>query len=173
MAAGSALNADGITPKQEAAIIALMNEATVARAAITADVDERTLHRWLNEPDFSRAYRNARRLAFAQAVAVTQRYAAVAIHTLAKIMTDTTIGASARVSAAVALLRVNREGIELDDLAARVEELEQSLAGGEGRSRGNAYSRAEARGAFGGGAGFEGSRGGVDGDGSFGGEAPP
>ena len=34
MAAGSALNADGITPKQEAAIIAPMNEATHRRDEI-------------------------------------------------------------------------------------------------------------------------------------------
>ncbi len=118
---------DGITPKQEAAIIALLNEPTVARAALTADVDERTLHRWLADPDFARAYRNARRLAFAQAVAVTQRYAPLAIHTLGKIMADTKVTAAARVSAATALLKFSRESIELDDLASRVDELEQSL----------------------------------------------
>ena len=140
---------DGITPKQEAAIIALLNEPTAARAAITADVDERTLHRWLADPHFSRAYRNARRLAFSQAIAVSQRYAPVAVHTLAKIMTDGTVGASARVSAAVALLKVNREGIELDDLASRVDELEQALSGGHTgayRGIGSAYDRSPFRG---------------------------
>ncbi|HEX2837063.1 MAG TPA: hypothetical protein VHN77_02940 [Phycisphaerales bacterium] len=133
-------NAEGITPKQEAAIVALLNEPTVARAAITADVDERTLHRWLADPDFARAYRNARRVAFAQAIAVTQRYAPLAIHTLGKIMADQTVGASARVSAATALLKFSRESIELDDLASRVDELERSLGSKDGV--GNAYTRA-------------------------------
>lgn len=118
---------EGITPKQEAAIVALLNEPTVARAAITADVDERTLHRWLATPEFGRAYRNARRVAFAQAIAVTQKYAPLAVHTLGKIMADQTVSASARVSAATALLKFSRESIELDDLASRVDELEQSF----------------------------------------------
>ncbi len=134
---------DGITPKQEAAIVALLNEPTVARAAITADVDERTMHRWLADPDFARAYRNARRLAFAQAIAVTQRYAPLAVHALGKIMADTKVTAAARVSAATALLKFSRESIELDDLASRVDELERSLGGGE---KSNAYSRFTQRG---------------------------
>lgn len=126
-------SAEGITPKQEAAVVALLNEPTVARAAATADVDERTLHRWLADPPFARAYRSARRVAFAQAIAVTQRYAPVALHTLAKIMSDTAVGASARVSAATAILKFSRESIELDDLASRVDELEKSVgAGGQG-----------------------------------------
>jgi len=138
-------SAEGITPKQEAAIVALLNEPTVARAAITADVDERTLHRWLADPDFARAYRNARRVAFAQAIAVTQRYAPLAIHTLSKIMADQAVGASARVSAATALLKFSRESIELDDLASRVDELERSLSDAKG---GSAYERAMRNGAF-------------------------
>ena len=138
-------NAAGITPKQEAAIVALLNEPTVARAAITADVDERTLHRWLSDPDVARAYRSARRVAFAQAIAVTQRYAPLAIHTLGKIMADQAVGAAARVSAATALLKFSRESIELDDLASRVDELERSLGDAKGTS---AYGRAMRNGAF-------------------------
>lgn len=139
-------SAEGLTPKQEAAIVALLNEPTVARAAITADVDERTLHRWLADPVFARAYRAARRVAFAQAIAVTQRYAPLAIHTLGKIMADQTVGASARVSAATALLKFSRESIELDDLASRVDELERSLGGKD--TGGSAYNRAMRDGAF-------------------------
>ncbi len=144
MAEGAAMNCDGLTPKQEAAIIALLHEPTVARAALTADVDERTLHRWLNEPDFARAYRHARRLAFSQAIAVALRFAPIAVNALAKIVTDSTVGASARVSAATALLRFNRESIELDDLASRVDELEQSL-GKDGQGD-NTYTRFVKRG---------------------------
>lgn len=115
----------GLTPKQDQAIIALLNEPTIAKAATALGVSERTLHRWLEDETFHRAFRKARREAFAQAIAVTQRYAPMAVHTLAKVMTDTSVQASARVSAATNLLRFGREALELDDLAARIEALEQ------------------------------------------------
>lgn len=123
----ASINAEGLTLKQEAAIVALLNEPAFSRAAKAADVDERTLRRWLDLPDFGRAYRAARRVSFTQAISVTQRYAPVAVHTLAKIMTDSRSSAPARVSAATALLKFSRESIELDDLASRVDELERSL----------------------------------------------
>ena len=64
---------DGLAAPQERAIIALLNEQTVGRAAAAAEVGQRTLYRWLKEPTFSRAYREARRDAFGQAIALTQR----------------------------------------------------------------------------------------------------
>lgn len=61
-------------------------------------------------------------------MAMTHRYAPMAIQALAKIMTDTASPASARVSAATAVLNFARQSIELDDLAERVRALEQSAA---------------------------------------------
>ena len=118
----------GLSRKQERAIVTLLNEQTISRAASAAGVNERTLYRWLREPGFARAYRDARREAFGQAIALTQRYAPLAVNTLAKVMSDANAPASAKVTAAVGLLRFGREGIELDDLAARVEALEQAAA---------------------------------------------
>lgn len=117
---------DGLTPKQEQAIVALLNEPTVTRAAKSLGVNDRTLYRWMDETAFSRAYRKARREAFSQAISLTQRYAPAAIHTLAKIMSDEQAPPTSRVNAATALLRFSRESIELDDLAARVEALERA-----------------------------------------------
>jgi len=117
---------DGLTPVQERAIVALMNEQTVAKAAAAADVGQRTLYRWLRDPNFAHAYREARRQAFGQAIALTQRYAPLAVNTLAQVMMDKTAPHHAKVSAATNLLRFGREGLELDDLAARVEALERS-----------------------------------------------
>jgi hypothetical protein len=118
---------DGLSTKQENAIVALLNEPSVAKAAQASGLNQKTIHRWLDEPVFSRAYRKARRESFAQAVAATQRYAPVAVQTLAKIMADPTLSASARVSAATSLLKFSRESIELDDLATRVDDLEKSI----------------------------------------------
>lgn len=120
----SGQSVSGLTPKQEQAIVALLNEPTVSRAAATLGMNERTLYRWLETDAFGRAYRRARREAFAQAIALTQRYAPAAVHALAKIMGDEKATYASRVSAATALLRFSRESIELDDLAARIEALE-------------------------------------------------
>ena len=124
------IDVDGLDPKQEEAITALLAEPTVAKAAIACGVGERTIHRWLDEPAFSRAYRNARRQAFSHAVSLTQRYAPLAIQTLAKIMADPEAPFPSRVSAATALLKVGRESLELDDLAVRIEALEAAQKAG-------------------------------------------
>ena len=95
---------------------------------------ERTLRRWPTEPVFldavfRDAVSRARREAFGQAIWLTQRYAAVAVATLVKIMNDAAAPPPSKVSAAATLLRFGREGIVLDDLAERVEALERSAKG--------------------------------------------
>ena len=128
---------DNLSPKQERAIIALLNEHTVSKAAAAAKVHEKTVYRWLQEPEFASSYRRARREAFGQAIALTQRYAPLAVNTLAGVMMDRKAGYSAKVTAATAMLRFGREGIELDDLAARIDTLEaaqaEQLSGGRFR----------------------------------------
>ncbi len=118
----------GLEPRQEQALVALLNQPTVAQAAAASGVSERTLHRWLAEPAFARVYRAARREAFSHAVSMAQRYTPLAVQTLAKTMTDTSSPHSSRVSAASNLLKFGRESIELDDLVGRVEALEQKNA---------------------------------------------
>lgn len=120
------LNEDGLTVRQEKGIVALINETTVAAACRASGIGERTMHKWLKEDkNFAAAYRRARREAFSMSIALTQRYSAMAVTNLAKIMNDPASHNTARVTAAVALLRYGRESIELDDLAARVDELEE------------------------------------------------
>ncbi len=53
-------------------------------------------------------------------------HAPLAVNTLAQVMMDTAAPASSKVAAATTILRFGREGIELDDLGARVEALEQA-----------------------------------------------
>jgi hypothetical protein len=124
----------GLTTAQEKAILALLDEPTVDRAAKAAGVGRRSLYRWMDDPDFSKAYRKARRESFSQAMSASQKYAPVAVQVLAKIMTDATLSVSARVSAATALLKFSRESIELDDLATRVDDLERSMKEASERS---------------------------------------
>jgi hypothetical protein len=122
--------ADGLTARQAKALEALVQEPTMARAAAVAGVGERSLRRWLTEPKFRTAVYRARREAFGQAIWLTQRYAAVAVATLVKVMQDAAAPPSSKVSAAGLLLKFGREGIELDDLAERVEALERGSSNG-------------------------------------------
>ena len=119
---------DNLTPNQEKAIIALLAEPSLSKAAAACGTGERTLYRWLREPAFKSAYRSARREAFSHAIALTQRYAPLAVQTLAKVMADDNAPHTARVQAATSLLRFGRDGIELDDLQERLEALEAQMA---------------------------------------------
>lgn len=117
---------DGLSPVQAKAVVALLNEPSILKAAQAAGVGERTLHKWLNDDEeFIAAYRQARRQTFTQAIGLTMRYTPIAVNTLAKVMVDTKAPYASRVAAATSLLRFGRESVELDDLAARVDSLER------------------------------------------------
>jgi hypothetical protein len=116
---------DQLTAKQHEGILALLSEPSIQNAAMKVGVTEKTIRRWLDQPEFAAEYRKAKRDAYTQAIGVVQRYATTAVNTVLRVMTDTASPPNARISAASALLRFGRQGIELDDLAARVEALEQ------------------------------------------------
>jgi hypothetical protein len=125
--------ADGLTAAQAKALEALVNEPSLSRAAAAAGVNERTLRRWLQLAAFRDALLRARRDAFGQAIGLTQKYAVAAVATLGKVMSDNATPPSSRVSAAGLILKFGREGVELDDLAERVEALERAAKGEGGR----------------------------------------
>ena len=118
----------GLTPLQDRAVEAILQQPTLTRAAAAVGVNERTLRRWMDEPAFRDAVHAARRSAFGQAMGLVQWYASVAVAALVKVVNDPAAPANCRVTAAAVLLKVGREGLELDDLARRVEDLERSMA---------------------------------------------
>jgi hypothetical protein len=89
--------------KQEEAIVALLTQRNIEEAARTAGIGTRTLMRWLQIPEFQKAYREARRQAFGQAVARLQQGTSAAATTLLKTMIDPNTPASVRVRAAEAI----------------------------------------------------------------------
>lgn len=115
---------DELPAKQERALLALLNEPSIEKAASAAGVHQRTMYRWLKQPAFEAKYRKCRRDAFGQAVGLMAKYATLAVNTLAKAMADPDAPYHVKVSAATAVLRFGREGIELDDLAVRIAALE-------------------------------------------------
>ncbi len=117
---------DILTSDRQKAILALLSEPTIVKAADSVGIDHSTLYRWLKEPEFSKSYREARRESFKHAISMSQKYAPVAVQALVKIVADPKSADSVKVSASGLLLKFSRESIELDDLASRVEALEHA-----------------------------------------------
>lgn len=116
-----------LSAKQLKAISALLHESTLERAAKASGVSESTLIRWMKEEAFKAAYRDAKREVVNHATTLLQRCCGQAVGVLVKVATDDDAPASSRVSAAKTILEMSVRSIEIDDLAARVELLEQLL----------------------------------------------
>jgi hypothetical protein len=112
--------------KQEEAIAALLTQRNMEEAARAAGIGTRTLLRWLTVPDFQKAYREARRAAFSQSIARLQQATSAAVTTLLKVMVDPSTPPSTKVRAADSVLGHSAKAIELEDIEARVAELERA-----------------------------------------------
>jgi hypothetical protein len=119
-------NVTKLRPKQEEAVIALLSNRSVEDAARAVKIAPRTLYRWLNEPEFDKAYRKARRTAFGQATARLQQMSGAAVATLGKMMVDQAAPPSTRVRAAECIISHAAKAIEIEDIEARVSELERA-----------------------------------------------
>lgn len=86
--------------KMAPAITALMSKPSVEEAARSVGISANTLLRWIKEPAFDKAYREARETAFSQSIARLQESASIAVTTLLEIMRDKKTAAALRVRAA-------------------------------------------------------------------------
>ena len=122
--------------KKEEAVAALLVQRNFEDAARAVGVAAKTLLRWMKEPEFDAAYRQARREAVGQSIARLQQATGAAVSTLLKIMVDSNAPASTRVRAADSVLDHAAKAIELEDIEARVAELERAAEGAKrGRPR--------------------------------------
>jgi hypothetical protein len=111
--------------KKEETIAALLSQRNIEEAARFVNIGTKTLLRWLQLPEFERAYREARRAAFAQSIGRLQQASSAAVATLLKIMVDPTAPAASRIRAADSVLGHAARAIEIEDIEARVAELER------------------------------------------------
>ena len=112
--------------KQEEAIAALLTHRTVEEAAHAVKIAPKTMLRWLEIPAFKTKYRKARREGVFQAVARLQHATGAASITMLKLMADPNVPAAVRLRAAECVFDRAVKGIELEDIEARVSELEQA-----------------------------------------------
>ena len=112
--------------KKEEAIAALLSHRSVEEAARAIGLGYKTLLRWLDLPEFRDAYRKARREAVQQAVARLQQATGAASLTMLKMMADPSMPGAVRLRAAAYVFDYAIKGIEVDDIEARLWELERS-----------------------------------------------
>ena len=122
--------------KKEEAIVALVSQRSIEDAARACNIPARTLYRWLKEPEFDAAYRAARRHAYGQLISRLQQGSTAAATTLLKVMVDPETPPTTRVRAAEAVLSHAAKAIEIEDIDARLRELEAAAeANKDGRRR--------------------------------------
>lgn len=116
-----------LSRNQEKAIAALLSNTSIPEAAKEAGIGERTLWRWLKIESFQGAYRKARQEVVRQAVAQVQKAMSEAVDTLRGVMSNSEAPASARVSAAKVIIDMGIKAVEIEDLDARVTDIEKLI----------------------------------------------
>ena len=112
--------------KKEEAIAALLTQQTIENAARSIGIGVSTLLRWQKDPEFDAGYRAAQRAAYRQTTARLQQASPAAATVLTKLMVDSNTPASVRARTADSVLSHAAKAIEIQDLEARVAELERS-----------------------------------------------
>jgi hypothetical protein len=121
---------DGLTPQQTRALAALLAARDIQSAAADAGVGLRTLKRWLTEPAFQAALRQAEKDAIGLAVRRLAGVADTAVRVVLSIMADKTVSASVRLRAALGVLEQLVKLRELAELEDRIEAVEAQLQTG-------------------------------------------
>ena len=112
--------------KMEAAVVALLTHRNIEEAAQAVGVAPKTLLRWQQVAEFQAALRKARKDAYSNSIGRLQQGASAAVSTLLKVMLDPATPASTRVRAAESVLSHSEKAIELEDVEARLAQLERS-----------------------------------------------
>ena len=113
--------------RQEAALLALISEPTVAKAAEASGISQPTLFRYLQDTSFREEYQKAKRSLLEAALGDLQKASSEAVSTLRGVMADTEAGASSRVAASRAILGFAIQTGELEDIMRRLEAVEERL----------------------------------------------
>jgi hypothetical protein len=119
--------------KKEAAIAALLTEKNHVEAARVIGIDLKTLKRWIRLPEFIEEWRRARWAVVEQAYARAQQNTGAATSVLLKLMADPVTPPASRIRAALGILDISRQALDLD-VDTRVATLERERAAEVARS---------------------------------------
>ncbi len=114
-----------LTRKAEQAIAALLEHPTMAEAARSCGVSERSLWRWLQRDDFQKRYREAQRAVVDSAITKLQAATLRAVETLERNLTCGNFFAEN--AAAQAILTHSFKAIEMRELQEQIDEIKTLL----------------------------------------------
>jgi len=112
---------------RDAAVAALIAQPTIKGAAAACGIAEKTLHTWLNEPDFAKQVREAQQGVSRATMGRLLSSIGLAIDTLAEIAGNAEQSPGPRVTAARAILDHSLKIYELEAVQKRIEALEERL----------------------------------------------
>src|SRR5438067_10063033 len=113
--------------QREQLILALLQQPSLEKAAASVGISTVTAWRISKTREFKEEYRIARWEAFAQSLARLQQASGAAVSALLKVMVDRGSPPASRVRAADRVLGHAAKGIQLEDLQARLAELERTV----------------------------------------------
>lgn len=123
------VGASSLTAQQEAALVALLECSTLAAAVERSGVSRSTLWRYMQDETFAQRLREARREVVSHVVLRLHQAAEDAVIALHDIVKDAEAadvrGAAVRVSAARVILDVTFKADELEEVKAKIAELEK------------------------------------------------
>lgn len=109
------------------ALAALLTEKTQKDAARKAGISERTLTSYLSDPDFREQYEAELQKITHSASVKLRKYMGEAVDVLHTMATGDDTGATAKVTAARALLDYGLKVSEMEDLRGKLEEIEERI----------------------------------------------
>lgn len=116
-----------LSRKQEFAVMAILTEPTLEKAAEKVGVSDTTLYRWQQLESFQDMLKDAKRQTISQATARLRQSMTIAVDTLVEMAENKKTPAVARASACRTLLEYAFKAHETEDLQERIERLEESL----------------------------------------------
>ncbi len=114
-----------LTRKAEQAIAALLEHPTMAEAALSCGVSERSLWRWLQRDDFQKRYRESQRAVVDSAISELQAATKEAVTTLRRNLNCGNFFAEN--AAAQAILSHSFKAIEMRELQEQIDEIKTLL----------------------------------------------
>lgn len=122
-------NQQKLTARQEKVLLGSLENPSISTVAKNTGVNRTTIYKYLDNPIFAREYRKRRSEIFTQTTGLLVRASSVAVRSLVEMLLDPNTPATARVSAARAVLEHSRNSQDLDvlshDAAVLREELER------------------------------------------------
>lgn len=110
---------------QEKVLHALLNTSSIAEAAKMCGLSEKTIYRYLEDADFQKQYRKARRSLVETSISQLQRATAEAVETLKRNLHCE--NPAVEVRTAQIILEAAYKGVELIDVEERLEALEDAI----------------------------------------------